>query len=177
MCAADSNTETPSTPTPIEEPSSKTATTAPAAVKPGRRDLGLDQACVRIVVFIKRHGGRVTMSQLRRGLNAYRHPQVYEAAIKHLLDLGAIKVEKPGSRRQWISVIRIPKRYQAIRPNPKRRRHRPRSRGRNPWFELLLAKKTLKKELELWANDVRRAREEDKRRSRHRFLADVLAMG
>jgi hypothetical protein len=52
-------------------------------------------------------------------VSAYRFPKLYETAIQHLLDLGAVNFEKePGSRRQWIVVIRISKRYQAARPIP-----------------------------------------------------------
>jgi hypothetical protein len=127
---------------------------------------------IRILAFIKRQGGRVTASQLKRGLNSSRYPQVYEAAIQQLLDDGAVEFEKePGSRRQWISLLEIPERFQETPPKP---RHPPRSRGRTPWFEVFLAKQTLKKALDLWVDNVRRAREESKRRAARAVRAAML---
>lgn len=157
---------------PEEEPNNMPETAAPAPGKPGRArvirpDLEhVDQISIRILAFIKRQGGRVTVSQLKRGLNAYRYPHVYEAAIQQLLDIGAVRLEKePASRRQWISLLETPERFQATPSIPKPRQHPPRSRGRTPWFELHLAKQTLKNALDLWVDDVRRANVESKRRA------------
>jgi hypothetical protein len=184
MSESNSTAERPSTPSPRpeEEPSSMPDVAALAPGKPGRARVirpGLehvDQICIRILAFIKRQGGRVTVSQLKRRLNAYRYPQVYKAAIQQLLDLGAIEVEKePGNRRKWISLLEIPERFQATRSIHKRRGHPARSRGRTLWFELFLAKQTLKKALELWVDDVRRAREEGRRRAARAIRAAILA--
>jgi hypothetical protein len=171
MSESNSNAERPSTPlpSPEEEPSGMPDVAAPAPGKAGRarviRPEDVDQMSIRILAFIKRQGDRVTVSQLKRGLNAYRYPHVYEAAIQQLLDIGAVRLEKePASRRQWISLLETPERFQATPSIPKPRRHPPRSRGRTPWFELHLAKQTLKNALDLWVDDVR-ANVESKRRA------------
>ena len=179
-------------PTPLEERSSGLEKTAPAASKPRRPrvrrpDLEpLERLCVGILAFIESQSGRVTASQLQRGTNASRRPEIYKAAIQHLLELRAITVEKErGSKRRWITLLKIPKHLRATKLKPKRR-HRPRRRGRTPRFELLLAKRDLTKEIEsltndilakplaVLTNDLREARREDRRRGEHRFIAAVL---
>jgi len=97
-----------------------------------RPDLSLEeQICVAILQFITTHGRRVTLSQLRRGLNASRYHGTFDAAVRQLQDLGAITIEKdPGTRRQWVTLVEAHSEFKATRPQPKpRQRHRPRSRG------------------------------------------------
>jgi hypothetical protein len=100
--------------------------------------------CVAILSFLKTHGGRVTLSQLRRDLNGYRRRETFKAAIRHLQDLGAITIEKEsGTRRQWVTLVQVPERYETTRPKPKPfRRHQPRSRGQTPWFQSLMTRRT-----------------------------------
>ena len=89
------------------------------------------------------HGCHVTSSALRRGLNAYRYPEQYEEAFQTLLSF-ALKLEKePGSRRQWVTLLKTPRQFEVRKPKPKRRRHRPRSRGQTQWFQLLMAEQEL----------------------------------
>jgi hypothetical protein len=59
----------------------------------------MDRIRVRILDFIKTHRRRVTLSQLRRCLNASRYSGTFDAAVRQLQDLGAITIEKePRSR-------------------------------------------------------------------------------
>ena len=124
---------------------------APGGLKPRRQRvkrpdlLGWEQMCVSIIDFIRTQGGRVTLSQLRRGLNAYRYPEeVFDFALRRLQNRGAIKIEKePRTRRQWVTLLEVPQKYEATRLPPKRRRHAPRSRGQTPWFQALMAEQEL----------------------------------
>ena len=73
----------------------------------------MDQICLAILRFIETHGRRVTLSQLRRGLNASRYHGTFDAAVRQLQDLGAITIEKePGTRRRWVTLVEAPKRVQ-----------------------------------------------------------------
>jgi hypothetical protein len=122
----------------------------------------------------------VTLSNLRRGVNAYRYGNNYELAIQKLQELGAITVEKERrTRRQWVTVLAIPKRFQATRPKPKTRRHRPRSRGRTTWFQNLMmcrAAAKLGKQIAIVFREIQEnARREQIRRNTHRLLATILA--
>ena len=106
--------------------------------------LGWDRMCVRILDFITTHGRRVTLSQLRRGLNAYRYPWLFDMALRRLQNRGAIKIEKePRTRRQWVTLLEVPQKYAATKLPPKRRRRAPRSRGQTPWFQALMAEREL----------------------------------
>jgi len=107
-------------------------------------DLSLrDLMYVRILHFITTHGCRVTLSQLRRGLNASRYHGTFDAAVRQLQDLGAITIEQePGTRRLWLTLVEIPKQQETTRPQPKRRLHRPRSRGQTNWFQSLMTRRT-----------------------------------
>ena len=69
-----------------------------------REFMCVHEMCLRILDFMGDHGGHVTSSALRRGLNAYRYPEQYEEAFQTLLSLKGLKLEKePGSRRQWVT--------------------------------------------------------------------------
>jgi hypothetical protein len=171
---------------PIENTSRGLETTAPPAVKSRRPrvirpDLEpVDQVCVSILDFTKHRGRRVSFSGLRRGVNAYRYGNNYELAIQKLQELGAITVEKERrTRRQWITVLEIPKRSQATRPKPKTRRHKPRSRGQTLWFRNLMmcrAAAKLGKQIGiLLRENLANARREQIRRNTHRLLATILA--
>ena len=110
-----------------------------------REFMGVHEMCLRILDFMGDHGCHETSSGLRRGLNAYRYPEQYEEAFQKLLSLKALKLEKePGSRRQWVTLLKTPREFEVTKPKPKRRRHKPRSRGQTPWFKRLMA------EQELW---------------------------
>lgn len=100
---------------------------------------------LRILDFMRHHEGYVTSSNLRRGLNAYRYPELYESAFQKLQSLKALKVEKePGTRRQWVTLRKIPRGFEVTRPKPKRRqRHKPRSRGQTTWFQQFMAEQEL----------------------------------
>jgi len=123
---------------------------APALVKPRRprtkrpKLLSWEQMCVRILDFITTHGCRATLSQLRRGLNAYRYPWLFDMALRRLQNRGAIKIEKePRTRRQWVTLLEVPQKYAATKLPPKRRRRAHRSRGQTPWFQALMAEREL----------------------------------
>jgi hypothetical protein len=122
--------------------------------------------CVRILDFTKHRGGRVTVSNLRRGVNAYHYGDTYELAIQKLQKLGAITVEKePGTRRLWLTVLAIPKCFQATRGKPKGRQHAPRSRGRTTWFKARAQRELAKQFALLIADNIREAQ---------RFIATAL---
>jgi hypothetical protein len=108
-----------------------------------REFMGVHEMCLRILDFMRDHGCNVTSSGLRRGLNAYRYPERYGEAFQELLSLKALKVGKePASRRQWVTLLRIPREFEATKPKPKRR-HKPRSRGQTYWFKRLMAEQEL----------------------------------
>ena len=99
--------------------------------------------CLRILDFMRDHGCHLTYSGLRRGLNAYRYPKHYDEAFQTLVSLKALKVEKePGSRRVWVTLLKIPRGYEVRKPKPNRR-HKPRSRGQTDWFKRLMAEQEL----------------------------------
>jgi hypothetical protein len=86
----------------------------------------------------------MTSSQLRRGVSGYRYPEIYDLALQKLQSLRAIKVEKePETRRQWVTLLEIPPKYEAMRPKPKRKRRKPRSRGQTEWFQRLMDEQEL----------------------------------
>jgi len=122
---------------------------APALVKPRRPrierpDLDrVDQMCVKIVDLMNHKGHRLPLSIIRRGVNAYRYPPwLIDMALRRLQR--ALKIEKaPGTRRQWATLLEVPQKYEATRLPPKRRRDAPRSRGRSPWFQALMAEQEL----------------------------------
>jgi hypothetical protein len=123
---------------------------APGGLKPRRQRvkrpelLGWEQMCVSVINFIRTQGGRVTLSQLRRGLNAYRHPEVFDFALRRLQKRRAIKIEnEPGSRREWVTLLEVPQKYEATKLPLERRRCAPRSRGQTPWFQALMAEREL----------------------------------
>jgi hypothetical protein len=102
------------------------------------------EMCLRILDFLRHHGCHVTSSDLRRGLNAYRYPEHYQPALQELLRLKALKLEKePGTRRQWVTLVKIPREFKVKKAKPQRRRHKPRSRGRTAWFERLMIEQEL----------------------------------
>lgn len=133
---------------PIDKTARRPEPTVPGASNSRRRvirpDLSrVEQMCVRILQFLTTHGHRVPLSQLRRGLNASRYHGTFDAAVRQLQDLGAITIEKePGTRRRWVTLVDPPSEFKATRPQPKRRRHRPRSRGQSPWFQSLMTQRT-----------------------------------
>ena len=103
-----------------------------------------DTFCVTVLACLRQRGGRVTSSQLRRGVSGYRYPEIYNLALQRLQSLRALKVEKePGTRRQWVTLLKIPRKYEATRPEQQRQRHKPRSRGQTPWFKRLMAEQEL----------------------------------
>jgi DNA-binding transcriptional regulator GbsR (MarR family) len=137
----------------------------------------VEQICVAILDFITTHGCRVTLSQLRRRLNASRYPGTFDAAVRQLQDLHAITIEKePGTRRQWVTLVEIPKQLEATRPQPKRRRHRPRSRGQSPWFQSLMTRRTAEQFASLISElrDAIREGQSEKSRQAARRIVDRL---
>ena len=106
-----------------------------------RPDLShLDRMCVRVLAYMRHRGPRLPWAEIRHGLNAYRDKDTFELAMQKLQDLKAIKVEKePGTRRRWVTLLEIPKRFEETQLKPKRRRHSPRSRGQSAWFQQLMA--------------------------------------
>lgn len=152
--------------------------TEPQCPRDSRPDLSpVDQICVRILGFIKTHECRVTLSQLRRGLNASRYHGTFDAAVRHLQDLGAMTIEKePGSRRQWVTLVEAPSEFKATRPQPTRRLHRPRSRGQSPWFRSLMTRRTAEQFANLISElrDAIREGQSEKSRQAARRIVDRL---
>lgn len=108
-----------------------------------REFMGVHEMCLRILDFMRDHECHVTSSVLRRGLNASRYPEHYDEAFQTLVSLKALRVEKePGSRRVWVTLLKIPRGYEVRKPKPKRR-HKPRSRGQTEWFKQFIAEQEL----------------------------------
>jgi hypothetical protein len=124
------------------DPSSGVRTHRPRVKRP---DLRYDERlCVAIIDFLRRHGGRASVSQVRRGLNASRWGVVFDRAIQKLEGLKSVKLSKEArTRRKWVTLLEVPERFEETRLKPKRRRHAPRSRGQTEWFQELMAEQEL----------------------------------
>jgi len=135
----------------------------------------VDQVCTKILAFIQGEGGCASVSQLKRGLNSYRFPQLYDVAIQKLLDLGAIRLEKePGTRRQRVCLIKIPNKFKRTGPKPKRGRRRPANQRRTPWFEKRLLLRNVEKMFDQAVQQIRKADSENRYRAGNRLLAELL---
>lgn len=130
----------------VPEPTSQISLTRAPATSGSRRPQVLrpdltrfEEFCVRVLDCLRHHSGRMTSSELRRGVSGYRHPEIYDLALEKLQRLKAIEVEKePGNRRVWVTLLKIPPKYEATRPKPKRQRYEPHSRGQTEWFKRLM---------------------------------------
>ena len=122
---------------------------APALVKPRRPrikrpDLDrVDQMCVKIIDFMNHYGRRLPRSTVRRGVNDYRYPGVFDFALRRLRNRALTIEKEPRTRREWLTLFEVPPKYEATALPPKRRRHAPRSRGQSPWFRALMAEQEL----------------------------------